>query len=199
MSARVQSLAPGCITSRERSAMPALKRSVDDSSTKSLTLPPLQRSVTDLGTLRTMYKRPKSPTPNFTMINRRDPELEKRKDIVALLTKSHPIPNLLDKPIKKSDEKKSPRKDLTMWKNEVKKVVPARPPIALHSDWKAPPAEWDDRDQYIYGAKPIFYKNLKYTEHKDFVVNPEWLSEFMTVSTYSQAYRTCALRYGWCA
>lgn len=79
------------------------------------------------------------------------------------------------------------------------RVVPTRPAIAINSDWKAPPAEWDDRDQYIYGAKPMFYKNLKYAEHKDFVVNPEWLSEFMTVSTYSQAYRTCALRYGWCA
>ncbi|XP_045215493.2 uncharacterized protein LOC123565769 isoform X2 [Mercenaria mercenaria] len=173
------------------------RKSIDDSATKSVTLPPLQRSVTDLGSLRTMYRRPKSPTPNFTMINRRDPSLMKTPDVNSLITMSKPIPNLLDKP--KKDDEETPRKNLNIWKNEVKKVVPARPAIAIHSDWKAPPAEWDDRDQYIYGPKPIFYKNIKYTEHKDFVVNPEWLSEFMTVSTYSQAYRTCALRYGWCA
>lgn len=79
------------------------------------------------------------------------------------------------------------------------RVVPGRPSYAIKSDWQAPPAEWDDRDQYIYGAKSIFYKNLKYVPNKDFKINPEWLSEHMSVSTMSKAYRTCALRYGWCA
>ncbi|XP_060553131.1 uncharacterized protein LOC132714299 isoform X2 [Ruditapes philippinarum] len=174
------------------------RKSVDDSAMKSVTLPPLQRSVTDLGGLRTMYKKPKSPTPNFTMINRRDPNLMKTPNVNSLITISKPIPNLLDRP-KKENKEEAPKRNLSIWKNEVKKVVPSRPAIAINSDWKAPPADWDDRDQYIYGPKPIFYKNNKYPEHKDFVVNPEWLSEFMTVSTYSQAYRTCALRYGWCA
>lgn len=66
-----------------------------------------------------MYKRPKSPTPNFTMINQRDPRLSKTPEVTALLTKSKPIPNLLDK--RKKDEKESPRKDLKIWKDEVKK------------------------------------------------------------------------------
>lgn len=174
------------------------RKSIDDHASKSITLPPLQRSITDLGGLMIMNKRPKSPTPNYTMINRRDPSLLKTPNISALITVSKPIPSLLDKPNKREKEEEH-KKDVRIWKDEVKKVVPPRPAIAIHSDWKAPPAEWDDRDQYIYGPKPIFYKNIKYTEHKDFVVNPEWLSEFMTVSTYSQAYRTCALRYGWCA
>ena len=79
------------------------------------------------------------------------------------------------------------------------RVVPGRPSYAIKSDWQAPPAEWDDRDQFIYGPKSLFYKNLKYVEKQDFTINPEWLSEHMTVSTMSTAYRTCALRYGWCA
>lgn len=166
---------------------------------RSLTLPPLQRTVTDLGGLRIMNRKPKSPTPNYTMINRRDPDLLKTPNISALITTSKPIPSLLDKPKKEEQVEETTRKNIRIWKDEVKKVVPSRPAIAIHSDWQAPPAEWDDRDQYIYGPKAIFYKNLKYTEHKDFIINPEWLSEFMTVSTYSQAYRTCALRYGWCA
>ena len=79
------------------------------------------------------------------------------------------------------------------------RVVPGRPSYAIKSDWQAPPAEWDDRDQFIYGPKSVFYKNLKYVEKQDFTINPEWLSEHMAVSTMSTAYRTCALRYGWCA
>lgn len=68
-----------------------------------------------------MYKRPKSPTPNFTMINQRDPELSKKSEIVALVTKSFPIPNLLDKPKKKTEREKVQKKELSLWRNEVKK------------------------------------------------------------------------------
>ncbi|KAH3812816.1 uncharacterized protein LOC127836645 isoform X1 [Dreissena polymorpha] len=178
---------------------PLTRRKSLDGSTNSITLPPLERSRTDLGSLLTANRRPKSPTPNHTMINKRDPNLLRTPDFRALLTTSAPIPNLLDPPPRTAERKTPPWKPLKLWRNEVTKEVPSRPPIALRSDWKAPPAEWDDRDQYIYGAKPVFYTNLKYANSKDFTINPEWLSEFMTVSTYSNAYRTCALRYGWCA
>ncbi|XP_052784076.1 uncharacterized protein LOC128219931 isoform X2 [Mya arenaria] len=176
-----------------------LRKSFDVTS-GSVTLPPLRRSYTDIGSLRTINKRPKSPTPNYTMINKRDPSRLQTPAVKALVTTSRPIPHLFDRKASTPERKDGPpNKTKQMWKNEITKVVPARPPIAIHSDWKAPPADWDDRDQYIYGAHPMFYKNLKYPMHKDFTVNPEWLSEYMTVSTYSQAYRTCALRYGWCA
>lgn len=65
-------------------------------------------------------------------------------------------------------------------------------------DWKAPPAEWDDRDPFLYSPKPMFYKNKKFVSERDFVVNPEWGSEKKKVSVNSPAYSTCALRYGWC-
>ncbi|KAL3866689.1 hypothetical protein ACJMK2_043970, partial [Sinanodonta woodiana] len=77
-------------------------------------------------------------------------------------------------------------------------VVPRRPTIAINSDWQAPKAEWDDRDQYIYDPKGMFYDNRKYYIDKDFSISPEWISEKKSVSSYSRAYRTCALRYGWC-
>lgn len=79
------------------------------------------------------------------------------------------------------------------------RVVPQRPAFALSSDWVAPPADWDDRDHYIYSPRGMFYTNTKYVLHKDFTVNPEWISEKMTVSEFSPVYRTCALRYGWCS
>lgn len=159
-------------------------------------LPPLRRSHTEID-LGTMHQQPRSPTPNHTMINERVPKSSvSLPGIKALVATSKPIPNLLDRP---SEEKEFPKKDPNLWKDEVTKIVPKRPAIAIQSNWEAPPADWDDRNQYIFCAKPIFYKNIKYTTGKSFVVNPEWLSEFMTVSTYSRAYRTCALRYGWCA
>lgn len=79
------------------------------------------------------------------------------------------------------------------------RVVPQRPAFAISSDWVAPPADWDDRDHYVYSPRSMFYTNTKYVLHKDFIVSPEWISEKMKVSEFSPVYRTCALRYGWCS
>ena len=119
----------------------------------------------------------------------------KTPDFNALVRKSIPIPQLLDTV---DDQLEFPTKSIQEWKNQVVKIVPKRPSFAIAMDWKAPPAEWDDRDNYICSPKPMFYKNKKFVSERDFVVNPEWGSEKKKVSVYSPAYRTCALRYGWC-
>uniref|UniRef100_K1QK59 Uncharacterized protein n=1 Tax=Magallana gigas TaxID=29159 RepID=K1QK59_MAGGI len=107
--------------------------------------------------------------------------------IDALLRKSEPIPHFIDRRSKEPSNKTYRAKSIQGWKNEIKKVVPQRPAFALSSDWVAPPADWDDRDHYIYSPRGMFYTNTKYVLHKDFTVNPEWISEKMTVSEFSPA------------
>ncbi|XP_022318359.2 uncharacterized protein LOC111121381 isoform X1 [Crassostrea virginica] len=119
--------------------------------------------------------------------------------IDALLRSSEPIPHFIDRASKETPKQKYIAKSIQTWKNEIKKVVPQRPAFAISSDWVAPPADWDDRDHYVYSPRSMFYTNTKYVLHKDFIVSPEWISEKMKVSEFSPVYRTCALRYGWCS
>ncbi|KAK3097221.1 hypothetical protein FSP39_007640 [Pinctada imbricata] len=168
---------------------------------RSRTLPPLSKShdyelpVPPQGRYRSGILRKRQDTPSFSIIERQP---KSPMTIKALLQVSEPIPKFIESGVHKKPEK-TVVKSLQGWKNEVRKVVPSRPAFAISSDWVAPPADWDDRDHYIYSPRCIFYKNIKHYQHKDFTVNPEWVSEKMTVSTFSPAYRTCALRYGWCS
>ncbi|XP_069136939.1 uncharacterized protein [Argopecten irradians] len=105
-----------------------------------------------------------------------------------------PIPKFIESDVKRSYATRS----MDFWEKQVKKVVPDRINLAISNDYQAPPAVWDDRDPYIFSSKSCFYDNKKYVAHRDFNINPEWVSEGMHVSDYSPAYRTCPLRYGWC-
>jgi len=87
----------------------------------------LQKKRYIAGSFGTRCKRPKSPTPNFTMINKRDPLRLQTPDVKALVTTSRPIPNLLDRPAVRDDvkpeEKTQPglRKTKQLWKEEIVK------------------------------------------------------------------------------
>ena len=87
--------------------------------TASLTLPPIARSKTDLGECLSARRRSKSPTPNYTMINKRVPNKERISvGFNALNSTFKPIPNLLDKPHK---EREFEKKSMDIWEKEVKK------------------------------------------------------------------------------
>ncbi|XP_052102512.1 uncharacterized protein LOC127736053 isoform X1 [Mytilus californianus] len=146
------------------------------------------------GRYQLLKRRSKSPV-DIKPYQARLSDRLKTPDFNALVLKNRPIPQLFDR-VDENEEFKT--RSIQEWKNQVVKIVPKRPSFAIAMDWKAPPAEWDDRDQYLYSPKPMFYKNKKFVSERDFVVNPEWGSEKKKVSVNSPAYSTCALRYGWC-
>ncbi|XP_033750615.1 uncharacterized protein LOC117334884 isoform X2 [Pecten maximus] len=165
--------------------------------------PDFQRSVT-----LPQLVQSSSPSPRYT---KREPEFQhplrsptKRRRpfeprvklpiFNALNRTFDPIPQFIE-----SDKKRNyATRSMDFWEKQVKKVVPERINLAISNDYQAPPATWDDRDPYIFSSKSCFYDNKKYVAHRDFNINPEWVSEGMHVSEYSPAYRTCPLRYGWC-
>ncbi|XP_061172290.1 uncharacterized protein LOC133181732 [Saccostrea echinata] len=172
--------------------------------TRSKTLPPLsfKKDLADKIGANSEGPRPslrtnRPVTPNFPCIIKRVNKSPIKID--ALLRNSEPIPHFIDRASNQVPKKQSRAKSIQGWQNEIKKVVPQRPAFAISSDWVAPPADWDDRDPYISSPRSMFYTNTKYVLHKDFIVSPEWISEQMKVSEFSPAYRTCALRYGWCS
>lgn len=171
---------------------------------RSKTLPPLSSKKDVTGKIGansdgpgSSFRKSRAGSPEYPSIIQRVNRSPIKID--ALLRSSEPIPHFIDRKSKEPSTKQYRAKSLQGWKNEIKKVVPQRPAFALSSDWVAPPADWDDKDHYIYSPRSMFYTNTKYVIHKDFIVNPEWTSEKMTVSEFSPVYRTCALRYGWCS
>ncbi|XP_048732888.1 uncharacterized protein LOC125649400 isoform X2 [Ostrea edulis] len=171
---------------------------------RSKTLPPLtpRKEITDKIGANSDGSRPslrnsRPKTPDYPCVIKRVNKSPLKID--ALLRSSEPIPHFIDGASKEMPRKQYKAKSIQGWKNEIKKVVPQRPAFAISSNWVAPPAAWDDRDHYIYSPRSMFYTNTKYVLNKDFIVNSEWISEKMKVSDISPAYRTCALRYGWCS
>ncbi|XP_046543131.1 uncharacterized protein LOC124253415 isoform X3 [Haliotis rubra] len=115
----------------------------------------------------------------------------------ALTRTSVPIPHLFDE---MTDDRKFTRVDISHWENQVKKVVPRRPVFVVTSD--SGPAnlyDWDINDDFVTDTKCHFYHSKKYQRDRDFVINPEWVSESVSLKSGPKAYRTCPIRYGWCS
>ncbi|XP_067667766.1 uncharacterized protein, partial [Haliotis asinina] len=115
----------------------------------------------------------------------------------ALTRTSVPVPHLFDE---MTDEREFSRVDISQWENQVKKVVPRRPVFALTYD--SGPANlygWDINDDFITDSKCHFYHSKKHQRDRNFVINPEWVSESVSLKSGPKAYRTCPIRYGWCS
>ncbi|XP_021349624.1 uncharacterized protein LOC110447950 isoform X2 [Mizuhopecten yessoensis] len=163
---------------------------------RSLTLPQLVQSSSPSPRSTRRENPPEFPHPLRSPARRRKPFESKVKlpTFRALNRTFDPIPQFIEPNKKRNYATKS----MDFWEKQVTKVVPDRMKFAISNDYQAPPAVWDDRDPYTFSSKSCFYDNKKYVPHRDFKINPEWISESMHVSDYSPAYRTCPLRYGWC-
>ncbi|CAD5120508.1 DgyrCDS9076 [Dimorphilus gyrociliatus] len=119
----------------------------------------------------------------YTALTRRRPaEIEnKREDYDALSRHFVPLPTLFNDKITKRDYEA--RKNMNDWVNQVVKNVPNRPEMTK-SIKVEPKLAWDPTSLKVQqNTQPAFYRATKQPKQTNYVVHPEWYSEFYPKSS----------------
>lgn len=115
----------------------------------------------------------------YTALTRRRPaELADKKEeqFDALSRYFVPLPTLFNDTALKRDY--SARKNMDVWKNQVVKHVPDRPEMTK-SIKVEPKTFWDPSAMTVQqNTQPAFYRATKQPKQTNYVVHPEWYSEY---------------------